>query len=133
MMAWVAILAVLLGIEASFWRLLGGLPAAGIVSIGVASFLAIIAIGPFVGLTLLLAASPYGRRSPAALLTLFGGGLLATIALTSLASKAMWGYYVGLEWPLLFMIIAFVPMVSFLLFITEWRKNNGESPNKRLG
>jgi hypothetical protein len=106
--AWVAILAVLLGMEVNFGMLMAGSsdsPA------GTAS----IAIAPFVGITLLITASRYGRRSPVSLLTLFGGTLFTTIIFAALASKVMWGYYVGIEWPIVFMVVSLVEFVASLL------------------
>lgn len=81
-----------IGIQVNFARLMAGLPSPGRA--------ASIAIAPFVVLTVLIAASRYGRYSPASLLTFFGGALLATVAAAALAYRVMWGDCMGRDWPL---------------------------------
>jgi hypothetical protein len=87
-MSWVAITAVLLGMGLNFLRLMASSSKS---PAGTAS----IAIAPFVGITLVITASRYSRRSPASLLASFGGVLFATVVLAVLASKVTWGYGVG--------------------------------------
>jgi hypothetical protein len=111
-MAWVVIIAVLLGMEFNLARLMArssDSPA------GTASIL----IAPFVAITLIITASRYGRRSPASLVASFGGALFATIVVAALTSKVMWGSWLGADWPIAFMAVSLVGLVPLALYAQE--------------
>lgn len=126
LIAWIAILAGILGLGAQFRRYLAGLPSPA----GTAS----ICLFPFVVITVLVAASPRCRRTPTVLLIWFGGEVLTTGLLAAFVSKVMWGYFVGNDWPLAFMACSFIEVVPFLIVLRGQDEHRGyvESRVSRL-
>jgi hypothetical protein len=108
LMVWIAMCAVLLGIDVYFGMLLNK---SSIDPPGTA----LIAIAPFAAIIGAVFSFPYSRSSPVVFVALSGGALLITIVVSFLFTKLLGGAALESEWPKSFMVCSLMELVGLLL------------------